>query len=207
MNRVLADKRSIFGLLLAGLGLILLIDNLHIMPRLGSLIWAFLFLGASAVFLGVYLSDRAQWWALFPTAALGSIAVLIAVGTLMPSRADWGGALFLGTLGAAFLFVYKEYPIHWWALIPGGTLVTLAAVTLSENIPLLNGGAIFFFGLSATFAAVYQLANQRWAIIPAAALLALALIITIAGAFKWLLPLALIGIGLYALLRNQRDGV
>jgi hypothetical protein len=63
---------------------------------------------------------------------------------------------------------------RWWAMIPGGVLVTLGIVSaLTDAYNIGNTGGVFFVGLGITFMLVALLANMRWAYIPAAVLLLL----------------------------------
>jgi len=96
----------------------------------------------------------------------------------------------------------------WWAVIPGGTLVTLAVVAaLGEVIPGEAVGGIFFLGLAATFGLVYLLptpqGRMKWAWVPALVLgiMGLLLIVTLGGWINILWPIALILVGGYVLYR------
>lgn len=209
--------RLIAGLFLIGAGALFLLQNLRII-RLGGLgdlfIAAFFGLGALA-FLSVFLANREQWWSLIPAGALFGVSGLIAMDWLLPSVASaLGGSFFLGSLSLPFWLIFATQRKHWWAIIPGGILLTLAAVAGAGNLLAGSfGGILFFLGLSATFGALYVLpmakdkARMRWALIPAIFCLGMAFVVaaslsTIAGAI-W--PLALILIGLYLLIRPRRQ--
>lgn len=209
-------SRLIAGLFLIFAGLLFLLQNLRIihLGGLGELFVASLFgLGALA-FLALFVANRDQWWSLIPAGALFGIAGLIALGRLAPALASaFGGSFFLGSLSLGFWLIYATHRRHWWAIIPGGVLITLAAVAGAGRFMGGNlGGVLFFLGLSATFGALYLLpadkAQTRWALIPAAICLGLALVVlasltAIAGVI-W--PLALILLGLYLLIRSRREG-
>jgi hypothetical protein len=116
----------------------------------------------------------------------------------------------LGSIGLAFWVIYVVRREFWWALIPAGTLTTLAFVAaLADRIPDMATGGIFFLGLAATFGLVYLLTGpldrQRWALIPGGvlAVLGILLILSLGGLINYIWALALIGVGVY-LLRRAR---
>lgn len=83
--------------------------------------------------------------------------------------------------GVVFLFVYAMDRRHWWALIPGCTLLGLSAtsgvgVFKADSISDL-GGAIFLGGLALSFWLILTLHREHWwAIIPAGVLTTLAVL-------------------------------
>lgn len=209
------ETRLVAGLILVLAGVVFLLQNLRIirLGGLGDLVIASLFgLGALA-FLAVYIANRQHWWSLIPAGALFGISGLIGLEAIAPRVASaFGGSLFLGSLGLAFWLIYVTDRQHWWAIIPGGVLSTLALVAGADRIiPGGFGGAIFFLGLAATFGLLYFVpvtdkAHTRWALIPAAICLVLAFIVaaslsTLAG-YIW--PLALILVGIYLLIRPRQ---
>ena len=163
-------------------------------------------------FLAALARNRAHWWAAIPGCALLGIALLIALDDLAPTlTSDWGGPLFLGMLGLGFWVVYLVRRVYWWAIIPGGALFTLALVAgLSETMASQDAGWILFLGLSATFVLVYLLPRNEgrmtWALYPAAALLALAVLVLTAMAqvTNVIWPAALIMTGVYLMYRRLR---
>ncbi len=206
------QSRVLWGILLIGGGTLILLQNLGVVPQGFELFWA-LVLGVSAVlFLIPFVAGRANWWAAVPGFGLLGLAALIAYGRLAPAaRNDWGGSLFLGMLGLGFVAGYLRQTRHWWALIPGGTLVALAAVAGLDNLGRADlGGTVLFFGLAMTFALLAVVpgpaANRRWPLYPALALLLLALVASVPGERFALIagPVLLIGLGLYLLLRRPR---
>jgi hypothetical protein len=114
-------------------------------------------------------------------------------------------------LGLGFWVVYLVRRAYWWAIIPAGVLFTLALVAgLSETMAGNAGGWVFFLGLSATFGLVYLLPTNEgrriWALYPAAALLAMAVLIMAAmgQVVNVLWPAALILAGIYMVYRTLR---
>jgi hypothetical protein len=207
MRRV--DARLAVGVLLIAAGLIYLLQNLGYITW-GSLVWAAGFAVGGLVFLGWYLRDRAAWWAIIPGLTLLGLGGIIALDLLSPGN-NWTGSLFLGSIGLAFWLIYLRDRGMWWAIIPGGTLLTLAAVAGLDNLALpFEGGGVFFIGLGVTFLLVALApttgTNLRWAYFPAAALLVMGLLIGVGfeRSLNYLWPAALILGGLALLLRSMR---
>jgi hypothetical protein len=210
MKRV--DRSLLLGLGLAGAGILLLLQNLGVFGTLENAFWALAFGAGGVGFLVVLGRNRARWWAAIPGCALLGISALIALDDLAPAFArHWGGVLFLGMLGLGFWVVYLVCRACWWAIIPGGTLFTLALVTgLSETMAGEAAGWMFFLGLSATFGLVYLLptneGRMKWAIYPAAVLLVMAVLVMAAmvEVVNLLWPAALILAGIYMMYRTFR---
>lgn len=196
-------------LLLAGV--IFLLQNMGLFGAATPTVWALLLGAGGIVLLIVGAQNRARWWALIPGAVLLSIGILLGLAIFAPALGStWGGTLLLGTLGAGFLAIYLLRRDFWWALIPGGVLLTLAVIAgfgAPYAGPLV--GATLFFGLALTFVLVAfapPSAPRRWALIPADALLLLA-ILTMFGTpdvmpFFW--PTLLILLGIWLLYRALR---
>jgi hypothetical protein len=209
MRRI--DRSLLLGLALAGAGVLLLLQNLGFLGALANVFWALLFSAGGVGFLTVLVRNRARWWAAIPGSALLGIGLLIALGDLAPAFAQtWGGALFLGMLGLGFWVVYLACRACWWAIIPGGALCTLALIAgLSERMDGQDLGWLLFLGLSATFGLVYLLptpeGRMKWAIYPAAMLLAMAVLVMAAMAeiVNLLWPAALILAGVYMMYRTR----
>ena len=162
---------------------------------------------AGLLFLGTLINRRQDWWVLFPGMALCGLAIIITLDACVPQMAWMSGAVFLGMLARSFWLVYATNRHLWWAVIPGGVLTTLAVVTLSDHLTVMNGGTIFFLGLAATFALLYFLpgaaGQTRWAIIPAAVLglMGLMLMLSMGGLINYLWAIGLIVAGVFLLFR------
>jgi len=207
------DVRAIGGILLIVVGILLLLQNFWILGVVVALIWALIFAAGGLIFLYMFLTNRTQWWAVVPGFGLLGLAALIALDGFLPQVGEaLGGMIFLGGVGLAFWVIYFQKREQWWAVIPGGALFTLAL--LAGLSPVYEGpatGGVFFLGLGLTFGLLYFLPTpqrrMKWALIPAAALLVMGLLITVAalGAFQFLGAVALILIGLYLLFRVFRS--
>jgi len=211
----LKHNNAIWGFLLIALGAFLLLQVSGIFGVLSDLFWSIAFAAAGAVFLYVFLTGlHTRWWAAIPGFTLLGLAATVFYGRFtLPFLADIGGAVFLSSIGIGFLAIFFTNRQMWWALIPGGALLTVAAVALvsEANIDFLNPGSVLFIGLGLTFAVVglmstYLEVNLRWAYIPAAILLVMGFVVftPFVGMLNFVWPLALIGIGAYLVLRRPK---
>ena len=178
---------------------------------LGGFVWAALFVLGGLAFISVMASNRNHWWAAIPGFTLLGIGALIGLDQIAPRAAEQiGGALVLAGIGVSFLVVYLLNRSFWWAIIPMGVMFSLVALILLD--PYLSEPAILFFlGLAATFGvlALLPIDNGKrtiWPVYPAGGLLLVALIVGI-GASDWagyIMPVVVIGIGLFLVLRSLR---
>ncbi|MCX6028626.1 MAG: hypothetical protein NT169_04895 [Chloroflexi bacterium] len=85
--------------------------------------------------------------------------------------------LLFGAGGLAFLFVVLTNHEHWWAVIPGFTLLGLAAlIGFGEHLGAL-GGALFLGAIGLSFWVIYAMRREFWwAVIPGGTLLTLAVV-------------------------------
>jgi hypothetical protein len=198
--------RIIFSVLLISVGVLILLDNLNILPislANENWFWLLVFGGAGLAFLAVFLNRPGEnWWAIIPSFTFLGLAFV--VGEFLPRRLeDLGGAVFLGMLGLSFWVIFLVRREHWWAIIPGGTLVSLAVgiiistFTGSEVIT----GALLLLGLGLTFLAVYLRPypgeHRSWPLYPAAILGTIGLLLFMGQGWlaNLVVPLALILLG------------
>jgi hypothetical protein len=204
------ESRLLWGLLLIVAGGLFLLQNLGLFEASG-LVWAVLLGLGGVFFISLFIQSREQWWGLIPGITLLSIALLIFLDNIFPRASNLlGGTIILGGIGLAFLLVYLANHENWWALIPMGVMMTLAGVTLLDEIARFDTGGIFFIGLGLTFALVALLpserAQMRWAWIPAGVLLVMGLFISAKAAslIGYIGPVVLILAGLFFILRAAR---
>lgn len=198
------DKGMLIGVLLVGFGALFLLQQFGFFSFMVKTLWGLGFIGGGAVFLSLFLNDKRQWWALFPAAALActGLSIILPGGGMI-------GALWLGGLGAAFLMIHVAYRNWVWPIIPGGVLLSIAALVAFETLTFhwFNGASIMFFGWAATFVAVWYQSTDRhyysWALIVAAVLGFVGVIILTASVmatmFKIVVPVGLILLGVYSL--------
>ncbi len=195
------------GLLLVAAGVVFLLDNLKLIALDWEMLVGPMFAIGGLVFLIVFIMDKKNWWALIPGFVLIGIGIIIFMDQSMESMGElWSGAVFLGLLGLAFVLVYLSDRRHWWAIIPGGVLLTLAGVTLISNEGVLAGG-VFFLGMAATFGLLWILPKPagrlNWALYPAGILVVIGLLVILGATnlinFVW--PVALLVGGGFILYR------
>ena len=90
----------------------------------------------------------------------------------------------LAGIGLVFLVVYLTNREHWWALIPGGTMLMVAMLIAGTATPIAEEFwvALMLAGIGAVFGVVYLARrNNWWAIIPAGALLGTGVTVLFAG--------------------------
>lgn len=197
--------RLLLGAGLILMGVLALLDTLNLVKVADWWIGALFIMGGLA-FLTVTLNNKAQWWGLIPGLALIGIGGEIILGGI---NATWahhlGGASVLGMLGLAFWLIYLMNRVQWWAIIPGGVLVTLAGVAIiSDMTGGMESGSVFMFGLAATFALLALLTAKNpqpntWAWIPAAILAVIGgmLFFSAFNLTGIVFSIALIGVGIY----------
>lgn len=199
--------RVVGGVLLVLVGALLLLQQLNIFTFVWDLAWTVLFLAGSFVFLSLYVGRPDNWWAAIPGMALLGLGAVIGLSILGLDNV-LGGSVFLGALALGFGLVYLRDRRHWWAVIPGGVLLTLALVAgIDQIFPAVETGGLFFLGLALTFLLVYlvPVSGERmtWALIPAAVLFVIGVIVTMATSslLRLVWPAVLIVVGLYLVYR------
>lgn len=203
------ESRVVWGSLLILAGVVFLLQNLFNF-RLGDFFWGLLFALGGLIFISVFINNRAQWWSLIPGFVLLGIAGTILVNSYLPGLQDILGGLFvLGGIGVAFLAVYLADRRNWWAIIPAGVMLTLAVISMLDNV--LGGsasGGLLFLGMALTFVVVALVPTPRgrmnWAWYPAGILAVIGFIISVAASnlmgYVW--PLILILGGLVLIYRT-----
>ena len=133
--------------------------------------------------MGRLISSRMVWGLLL--IAAGAVFLLQNLGMLVLGDVFW--ALALGVGGVAFLSVYFQNREHWWSLIPGMVLLSVATLLFVElYFPQLavGSGAIVLGGIGAAFLAVYLADRDNWwALIPMGVMFTLAVVSTLDEVF------------------------
>ena len=213
------DWRLIVGIALIGLGAVSMMQVLGVLPSSGNLVAAIfgvLFLAGGLAFLSVLRVDRAQWWAAIPGTILSFLGLMILMESFIPRLpGEFAGAFFMAGISLAFwvvLFLNRE---QWWAVIPGGVLLSIALMIAFFGIfPEWEGVGIgiLFLGMGATFCslALLPLANgrrQSWGWIPGGILAGMGVISMAASVevMGYLMPVLLIVGGAALLFGNRRN--
>jgi hypothetical protein len=198
------------GIVLIAVGICLVLQNLGIIALGGFLAPVLFGLGGMA-FVYTFLANRENWWALIPGLTLLGLAGVVAWDSFGPPAArGWSASFLLGGLGLSFLVIFLNDREHWWAVIPGGALLTIALVAglSSTGSELIDIGSVFFLGLALTFGLLgvspTPQGRQKWALIPAAALLAVGILTmaAMADVLRYAWPVALIVAGAWAMFRT-----
>jgi hypothetical protein len=195
----------IVGLLLIALGGLFLLGNLGFLGSVATAIWVLLFAVAGVAFLYVFVADRGRWWAIIPGFSLLGLASLIGLQAMLPRLGDLVGApIFLASIGLAFWAVYFVRREFWWAIIPGGVMLSVASLVFVEGFnPPFDTGGIILLGIGVTFAIVAMVdtkqGRMRWAWIPAGVMgfLGVLILAQSVAALRYLWPLFIIGAGLF----------
>jgi hypothetical protein len=206
------EPRVVLSLLMIGAGILFLLQNLGFLKDAGEVFWALAFAVGGGIFLYVYLIDRTQWWAVIPGLTLLGIGEIIAVGHFLPQHADILGApVLMVFISLSFWIIYLTNRENWWAIIPGGILLSIGVFigleAIFEGVEMVG---IMFLGMGLTFVVVAYFPSQeswmRWALIPAGVLLLMG-VIFLGSAFSVLEilgPAVLVLAGLYLIYRTVR---
>ncbi len=204
------QSRFIWGALLILAGIMFMLQELNVLGNVFQYLWLLLMAAGAGVFLWIYFTKKDQWWSIIPGLTLLGLTLvgLEEIINVFPGS-DWTGAVFLGCIGLAFWLVYLRRRDQWWAIIPGGVLVTLAFVAGFESVTPWTE-VIFFLGMAATFALLGVLPNQsqdlRWAFIPAGILMVIgiAAFAPLQSVIHVIWPVLLIALGIFVLVRNWK---
>jgi hypothetical protein len=175
------------GLVLVVLGVLAFLQSFGLLTIKGDpwvLIFAIIFAALGLVFLYALVADHRNWWAAIPGMTLLGLGALMG-STLIPGIPDLIlPVIFMGSIAASFWIVYAMNHQFWWAIIPAGTLTSVAVlIATSENGVL--GASLLFLGMAVTFGALALIeVNGRrmsWPWIPAASLAAVGAIVAVTG--------------------------
>ena len=112
-----------------GIAALMLLDA--IAPAVSAVVGGALFLGlVSLGFWMVYYVRRDFWWAIIPGGAVATTAVIALLANVVPA-AETTALMLLG-VGLTFLVLYflpEGRGRQPWAIIPGGILIIIAALT------------------------------------------------------------------------------
>jgi hypothetical protein len=204
------QSKFVWGGILILVGILFLLQEFQILGSAFEYMWVLLMAAGAAAFLWIYFTKQDQWWAIIPGLTLFGLT-LVAIDELfdiLPSS-DISGAIFLGCIGLAFWLVYLRKQVQWWAIIPGGVLITLSLVAGLDFLSEWND-VIFFLGLGVTFFLVALLPgavhNTKWALIPGGIMtvLGLALFAPVLNIMNIAWPIILIGLGIFILIRSWK---
>lgn len=200
----------IWGGLLVILGLALLIDNLDVLGDWNAPVWSLVLGTFSLVFLATYILDREQWWALIPGLVILGIAVAVFLAEQDLVAGYIVATIILAGVGLPFLLIYLSDRQHGWALIPAMTMTGIAAGVFLEGLGAISGpavGGLAVAGVSLGFVSIYLIDREQWwALIPGGVMGVLAFFLLLATATRFVLPVAIIVLGLLLLRSSLGSG-
>lgn len=155
-------------------GVLLLVFNLDLLGAyapIAQMVTAGVLAAGGAGFLLTTLRRRQQWWRVMPGWTLLALAGMMLLATRPDLPRPWIAAALFAGLALAFTHLYLfDRDEHWWAIIPGGFMLVLAAVIALSVVTaqLETLGALLFVGMGLVFGLVYLLGGARhwWALIP-----------------------------------------
>jgi hypothetical protein len=196
--------RVLAGLAMIILGLLAFLQSFQIITLRGDpwmLTFAIIFAAVGVIFLYALINDHKNWWAAIPGLTLLGLGVLMGL-ELIPGMPEFiPPAIFMGSIAAAFWVVYAMNRSFWWAIIPAGTLTSLAVlILLSDNGSL--GASVLFMGMAATFGVLGLIRingqHMSWPWIPAICLAVLSGIVGVTSsgvpAIVWAILIILAGV-------------
>lgn len=202
--------RNWWALIPGGIILFLALTTLVVTFAEGEWVGALFLFMVAVSFLAVYLSDRSRKWALL----VGYIAAILGIAPLMSTpgtNARYYGAVFLCAIALPFYVFNFRYAGHWWAIIPAGSLTTIALIAALAISGLFNSSGsayaypILLCGIGLTFAIIWIRNSKLWARTVAICLFALALVSFLAASYMQIvMPLAVILLGCYLVLTALR---
>jgi len=109
---------------------------------LDELVAVYVLLAIALPFLGVFLRDRSQWWALIPAYVLLAVTLMnwfMEAGILSDLLVP-GYVMF--AIAIPFFVVYGRNTKQWWALIPAGILTIIGIVFFIAEAAVQYIGAV-----------------------------------------------------------------
>jgi hypothetical protein len=187
------DIRLIAGALLIILGGLFLLQNTGFLSGTWDDILGAVVLGlGGALLLSLYISRRRSWWLLIPSVILLFLALGNVLEILFPRMSStFTGLVILAGIGVSFLTVYLSDRNQWWAIIPGGVLISLGITDFLENISLtgFDTDGVLFIGLGLTFLILTLLPTPsgriKWGIYPGIPLLVFGLFLSFDQGHLW----------------------
>jgi hypothetical protein len=185
-------------------------------PANADLLFGAFFGLAGIAFLYVLFTSPSSWWAVIPGLTLVGLSALILGGTFASSFMNvWGGPIFLGSIGLAFLVIFLLDHKRWWAIIPAGALFSVAGTALMASFDPagLASGGVLFVGLGLTFLSLLLLKRnetRKWPWFPGGILLAMGVVMVLGSSdwLEWIWPVALLlggGVVIFLALRRKQE--
>jgi hypothetical protein len=193
-----------WALIPGGVMLFLALTTLFVDSSGGEWIGALFLFMIALSFLVVYLNNRTRIWALLVAYILGVLALAPLMST-GGRDAAYFGPIFLFAVALPFFFVYFRSPENWWAIIPAGSIATVAVIALLAIAGWIRnaneGGyanALLMGGLAATFAILWLRHSKAWAKVVTIALALVGVASMFFASYSQIFwPVAIILVGVY----------
>ena len=98
-------------------------------------------------FLGVYLRNRAMWWALIPAYTMLAVVGIIALAEMAGASDNLVTAYVMFAIALPFFFVYARNRSQWWFLIPAGILAAIGIGFLLTEATAAIVGAVLLIAV------------------------------------------------------------
>jgi hypothetical protein len=213
MNR-LGASAAWWGFFLVGWAALWLVDA-TVVARLSPMVFAIFFGVAGGGFAVMFARDAGSWWAAIPAGALIGLGALIAFVVSTTAPDVWGASILLAGSGVGFGAVFVRRRDQPWTLIPAGALISVAIIVAS--VPFAGRGemiGVVVLGSMAALLVVLALVPIRgrrmlWPLVPAAILGVIAGFLAADAEealepFNWVLPAALLVVGIAVLILSRR---
>lgn len=208
------SARIWLGLGLIVIGLLILLDQFRWIYFRDELIVSAAFVLVGLALLSIYSRDKMTWKLICGLIALFVGFVIFLENSRIVSH-DYLGGVVVWLIAAGFLFVYARNKKFWWAVIPGGILLTVGALVILEETFWrfrYYSDSFFFLGMALTFGYLFAIRTPEnrlnWAKWPAMVAVAICGITLLNEWFYYLdlenyiAPAVLIVIGLFLIGRN-----
>jgi len=102
----------------------------------------FVLIAIALPFLGVYIRNRAQWWALIPAYTMLAVVGVIALAEIAGASDNLVTAYVMFVIALPFFFVYARNRSQWWFLIPAGIMAAIGIGFLLTEAAAAIVGAV-----------------------------------------------------------------
>jgi len=209
------DHRNLLGVLLILFGTYLALEQFGLIPaNARGLFPAVLFVLAAISLFSMYFANPNRWWAAMVGFFLAGMATTALLSIFAPELSQRiGGSIFMAALSLGFATVYLINREMWWAIIPSGVTLSLAAVSYFESVPgdtPFEPAGLLFVGLGLTFLLLSTVRSgglrMSWAVYPGIPLLIFGLMLALGSEALWSYagPLMLIAGGAWLLYSSLR---
>jgi hypothetical protein len=206
--------RMVLGGVLLLIGLLSLLNNLHLFRLSEEYVLSTIFLGSGLVL--AYHGQAAQRkWVRYLGFALVIIGAMIFIDEAAFLPDEMIGTLWLWLLAGILYRLYQLNSKRWWVLLFAGPAFVIGLVIFLEGFQVVRSeliAVLINMGFAATFAYLYSIRSLErkleWAKYPAVGFFLIAIYLFLADEYEGAIPFALSGMfilsGLYLIYRTLR---